>query len=142
VPRHKESLRDCRKAKRVSVAFTLGWIIAVVLVIVGVYALVAPKQLGHAYGVPVEGHEAHGFVRATGIRDVAIGVALGAAAYFHYLPLLIVLAVAGIVVSATDLWIVSRHGHARRLHFAHAIHASGIVAFILIIAMALFAVGK
>ncbi|MFZ0030754.1 MAG: DUF4267 domain-containing protein, partial [Candidatus Cybelea sp.] len=87
-------------------------------------------------------HEAHGYVRATGIRDVALGVALGATAYFQYLPLLIVLSVAAIAVSVADLWIVWHHGGARRLHPAHAIHASGVVAFVLIIAMALFAIGK
>jgi uncharacterized protein YjeT (DUF2065 family) len=135
--------RDAPKAQGMSAVFYLGWAIAVVLVVVGIYALVAPRALARAYGVAVEGHEAHGYVRATGIRDVALGVALGATAYFHYLPLLIVLSVAGIAVSVADLWIVWHHGgHARRLHPAHAIHASGILAFVLIIAMALFAIGK
>jgi hypothetical protein len=126
----------------VSVAFILGWIIAVVLIAVGIYALVAPHQLGRHYGVSVEGHAALGYVRATGIRDIAFGVALAATAYFHLLALLIVLAVVGIVVSLADSWIVWHHGHAKRLRPAHAIHASGVVAFILVIAMALFAVGK
>ncbi|MGB8908474.1 MAG: DUF4267 domain-containing protein [Candidatus Cybelea sp.] len=134
---------DAPKARFMSAVFYLGWAIAVVLVVVGIYALVAPRALARAYGVDVEGHEAHGYVRATGIRDVALGVALGATAYFHYLPLLIVLSVAGIAVSVADLWIVWHHGgHARHLHPAHAIHASGILAFVLIIAMALFAIGR
>jgi hypothetical protein len=134
--------RDAPKAQGMSAVFYLGWAIAVALVVVGICALVAPRALARAYGVAVEGHEAHGYVRATGIRDVALGVALGATAYFHYLPLLIVLAVAGIAVSVADLWIVWHHGGARRMHPAHAIHASGVVAFVLIIAMALFAIGK
>lgn len=125
-----------------SAAFDLAWVIAIVLVLVGIYALVAPRPLARAYGVAAEGHDAHGYVRASGIRDVAFGVALGAAAYFHSLPLLIVLAGVGIAVSVVDLWIVWHHGHAKRLHAAHAIHASGIVAFILVIAMALFAIGR
>lgn len=123
-------------------AYTLGWIVAVVLVIVGLYALVAPQALARGYGVAADGHAAHGYVRATGIRDVALGVALGASAYFHYLPLLIVLAAVGIAISFADLAIVWHHGHERRFHAAHGIHASGIVAFVLIIAMALFAVGR
>jgi hypothetical protein len=126
----------------VSAAYDLGWAIAVVLVGVGIYALAAPTQLGRRYGVAVEGHEALGYVRATGIRDVAFGVALAATAYLHALSLLVVLAVVGIAVSIADLWIVWHHGHARRPHVAHAIHASGIVAFILVLAMALFAIGK
>lgn len=123
-------------------AFDLAWVIAIVLVLVGIYALAAPRPLARAFGVPVEGHDAHAYVRATGMRDIAFGVALGATAYFRSVPLLIVLAAVGIAVAAVDLWIVWHHGHARRLHAAHAIHASGIVAFVLVIAMALFAIGK
>jgi hypothetical protein len=123
-------------------AYGLGWVIAAVLVGVGIYALVAPKQLGRHYGVAVEGHDAQGYVRATGARDIALGVILAATAYFHLLVLLIVVAVVGVAVSIADSWIVWHHGHARRLHPAHAIHASGIIAFILVIAMALFAIGR
>jgi len=124
------------------VAYGLGWAIAIVLVIVGVYAILAPHSLARRYGVSIEGHSAAGFVRATGIRDVAFGAILAATAYFHLFWLLVVVAVAGIAVSAADLWIAWHHGHPRRLHSAHAIHASGIVAFILIVAMALFAIGR
>lgn len=125
-----------------SVAFDLGWVIAIVLVAVGLYAMFAPHRLAHGYGVAAEGDSAAAFVRATGIRDVAFGVALGATAYFRVLPLLIVLAVVGIIVSAVDLGVVVHHGHSKRVHVSHAVHASGIVAFVLIIAMALFAVGR
>jgi Domain of unknown function (DUF4267) len=125
-----------------SAAFYLGWAIAIVLVAVGVYALVAPHSLARRYGVTAEGHSAAAFVRATGIRDVALGAVLGATAYLHILPLLIVLAVVGIVVSLADLWIVLRHGALRRPHPAHAIHLSGVVAFVLVLAMALFAIGR
>ncbi|HZV77710.1 MAG TPA: DUF4267 domain-containing protein [Candidatus Babeliales bacterium] len=122
--------------------YDLGWAIAAVLVIVGVYALIAPHELARRYGVSIEGHSPAGFVRATGIRDIAFGVILGAAAYWHLPWVLVVIGCAGIAVSVADLWIVWHHGHARRPHAAHAIHASGIVAFILIIAMALFAIGR
>jgi hypothetical protein len=117
-------------------------VIAAVLVGVGIYALFAPKQLGRQYGVAVEGHDAQGYVRATGARNIAFGVILAATAYFHLLVLLIVVAVVGVAVAIADSWIVWHHGHARRLHPAHAIHAGGIVAFLLVIAMALFAIGK
>lgn len=123
-------------------AIDLGWVIAIVLVAIGVAAWVTPKWVARHYGVSIEGHRETAYVRATGIRDVAIGVVLGATAYFHFLPLLIVVAAVGIGVSIADLWVVMRHGGAHRLHAAHAIHASGIVAFVLIIAMALFAVGR
>ncbi len=122
--------------------YYLGWAIAIVLIFVGVWALVSPHTLAREYGVRVEGHEAGGFVRATGIRDIAIGIVLAATAYLHVLWLLVVIAIVGIAVSIVDLWVVSHHGGARRLHRAHAIHASGIVAFVLVIAMALFAIGR
>jgi hypothetical protein len=124
-----------------SAVFYLGWAIAIVLVAVGIYALAAPHSLARHYGVSVEGHAAAGFVRASGIRDVAIGVVLGAAAYYHALALLIVIGAVGIIVSLADFWIAWHHGR-RQLHLAHGVHASGVVAFVLIITMALFAIGR
>jgi hypothetical protein len=124
-----------------SAVYYLGWVIAVVLVVVGIWALFSPRSLAREYGIPAEGHEAHGFVRATGIRDIAFGVVLAATAYLHLLWLLVIIAVVGIGVSLADLWVVSHHG-GRRFHRAHAIHASGVVAFVLVIAMALFAIGR
>jgi hypothetical protein len=125
-----------------SAAFYLGWIIAVILVAVGIYAMLAPHSLAVRYGVSAHGQGAAGWVRATGVRDVALGVALGATAYLHALTLLVVLAAMGVIVSIADFRIVSHHGEAQRHRAAHAIHASGIVAFVLIIAMALFAIGR
>jgi hypothetical protein len=126
----------------VAAAYDLGWAIAVLLVLVGIYALVSPHTLARQYGVSVAGHGGAGWVRATGIRDVAFGVVLAAAAYVHSLALLIVVAAMGVIVSVADFRIVTHHGAARRYQPAHAVHASGIVAFVLIIAMALFAVGR
>ncbi|HVN68632.1 MAG TPA: DUF4267 domain-containing protein [Candidatus Binatia bacterium] len=123
-------------------AFYLGWAVAAVLVFVGLYALAVPGALADGYGVRSDGHTSSGYVRATGVRDVALGVVLAATAYFHSLPLLVVFSIAGIAVSVTDLAIVWHHGEHKRFHPAHAIHATGIVAFVLIIAMALFAVGR
>ena len=120
----------------------VAWIIAIVLVAIGLYALLAPHSVARHYGVRVEGERETAYVRATGIRDVAIGVVLAATAYLHVLPLLIVVAAVGIIVSIGDLWVVARHGGHGRVHPAHAVHASGIVAFVLVIAMALFAIGR
>jgi predicted Na+-dependent transporter len=125
----------------VALVFYLAWIIAIALVVIGIYALAAPNLMAHRYGVSTEDHSAAAFVRAAGVRDIALGILLAATAYFRFIPLLIVLAVAGIVVSVVDIAVVSHHGHGPR-HSAHALHASGIVAFLLVIAMALFAVGR
>jgi fatty acid desaturase len=123
-------------------AFYLAWIVAVVLVAVGVYALAAPHALARRYGVAAGEHESAAYVRAVGIRDIAIGIVLAATAYFHNLVLLVIFGVVGILVSIADLGIVYHHGDRDDRHAAHAIHGSGIVAFILIVAMALFAIGR
>jgi hypothetical protein len=125
-----------------SVVYYLAWAIAVILVLVGLYALAMPHELARRYGVSTHGHDAAAFVRATGIRDIALGVILGAAAYLHALVLLVILGVMGVIVSIADFRIVSHHGGTQRHHAAHAIHASGVVAFVLVIAMALFAIGR
>jgi uncharacterized protein YjeT (DUF2065 family) len=125
--------------------FYIAWAIAVALVAVGLYAMVAPHALARHYGVTAQTPDAGAFVRATGIRDVALGIALAATAYLRLLPLLAVLSVAGIGVSVVDFWIASHHAshhETRRRHAAHAIHASGIVAFVLVLAMALFSIGR
>ena len=121
--------------------YYLAWTIAVVLILVGLYAFANPQELARRYGVAARGRDAAAFVRATGIRDIALGVVLAAVAYVHALALLIVIAAMGLIVSLADFRIVSHHGEHRQ-HAAHAIHASGIVAFILVIAMALLAIGR
>ena len=126
----------------ITVLFYLAWVIAIVLVAVGVYAILAPHPLARRYGVTAHTPDAAAFVRATGIRDIALGVVLGATAYVRFVPLLVVLAVAGIAVSIADFLIVLRHHETNKHRAAHAIHASGIVAFVLILAMALFAIGR
>ena len=86
-----------------SVLYVLVWIFAIGLVCVGLYSLLAPRLLAGHYGVEVEHHTGEGYVRATGVRDIALGVILGAIAYMHSRSLLIVFAIVAIVVSLVDL---------------------------------------
>lgn len=125
-----------------SVVFILTWIVAIGLACIGLYSLLAPRALARHYGVAVEHHTGEGYVRATGVRDLALAIVLGAIAYTHATPLLIVFAIVAIVVSLVDLLVVRSHGGHRGMHHSHAIHASGIIAFILILTMALFAIGR
>ncbi len=118
----------------------VGAVVALGLTIVGILALVAPHRMAHAYGIPLDGRASRGFARATGIRDVAIGVVLGAAVYFRDRPLLIVLAIAGVVLSLTDL-AIAYHAGGRKLRPEHGVHVGGVVAFVLVLTMALFAIG-
>jgi len=116
-------------------------LVALALVLFGAAALIDPGRMAHLYGIPVEGDPAHGFVRATGIRDLVIGLVLGATIAYRDWPLIDVMLAGGIVLAAGDFWIVY-HAAGRRFHPAHAAHAGGIVAFVLILAMALFAIGR
>jgi|SRR5690348_13118971 len=125
-----------------SLVFILAWIVAIGLACIGLYSLLAPRVLARHYGVSVEHHTSEGYVRATGVRDIALGVILGAIAYTHATLLLVIFAIVAIVVSLVDLFVVKSHGGHQRMHHSHAIHASGIVAFILILTMALFAIGR
>lgn len=111
------------------------------LVLVGIYALAEPHGLAHQYGVSVEGHTPTAFVRATGVRDIALGVILAATACYHLPFLMVVIAAIGIAVSMADFFIVWHHSGGR-YHRAHAFHLSGVVAFVLVLAMALFAIGR
>jgi hypothetical protein len=114
---------------------------ALALVILGVAALVNPMGMAHFYGLPVEADHAIGFVRSTASRDLIIGLVLGAAVYYQYWPLIEVLLAAGILLSAGDFWI-AYHAAGKRFHRAHAVHGIGIVAFALVLTMALFAFGR
>ena len=115
-------------------------VLALVLVLVGFVALFEPSRMARLYGVPVDGAPGSAFVRATGARDLAFGLALGAAAYFRDEPLLIVLAVVGVLLSMADFSIVY-YARGKSLHIAHGFHASGIIAFLLVITMVLLAFG-
>ena len=116
---------------------------ALALVALGLAALFNPVGMSHFYGIPIEGEHAHGlgFVRAAGSRDLIIGLVLGAAIYYRFWPLIDVLLAAGILLAAGDFWI-AYHAAGRRFHKAHAFHGGGIIAFILVLAMALFALGR
>jgi hypothetical protein len=120
---------------------TICALVALGLVILGVAALVNPMWMARFYGLPVEADHALGFVRSTASRDLTIGLVLGAALYYQYWPLIDVLLAAGILLSAGDFWI-AYHAAGKRFHRAHAVHGVGIVAFVLILTMALFAFGR
>jgi hypothetical protein len=124
-----------------SIAYAVAWAVAVLMVGIGVFAIAAPKALARRYGIAVQGHDSTGWVRATGIRDVALGVVLAATAYLHARTLMIVIAAMGIVISCADLRIAMHHGGPARERSSHAGHAAGIIAFVLVLTMALFAVG-
>jgi hypothetical protein len=113
-------------------------VLAVGLIGVGVAGLVSPQMLSRGYGVHARESISHAWVRATAVRDLVIGIALGIAAYAHVTLLMVVLLVCGVALSIADFTIAYHAGEKR----AHLPHAAGAVAFLLVLAMALFAIGK
>ena len=82
----------------------VGGLVALALAAVGATALLAPRWLAAAYGLPSDADSSHGFVRATGLRDVVIAIVLAATIYFGDRTLLIVVAAAGVALSLADLF--------------------------------------
>jgi hypothetical protein len=118
-----------------------GGLVALALFLVGVAGWIAPRRAAAWYGVSAGDEPApHALARAAALRDVVMGVVLAAAVYFRDVPLTIVIAIAGIVLAIGDAAIVY-HASGRRWHRAHGSHLVGIVAFVLVLAMALLAVG-
>lgn len=118
----------------------VAWLVALGLVTTGAAGLLAPRAAARWYGVSAEGDGAHGFVRASALRDLAIGAVLAATAYFHDVALTIVIAIAGIVLAIGD-FAIAYHASGRRVRREHATHLAGAVAFVLVLAMALLAIG-
>ena len=115
--------------------------LAFALILAGLGGIFFTDAFARAYGVALTDEASRGFTRAAAIRDLVIGIALGAAAFYGDRLLMGILLAAGIVLSIADFVIVYRHHHGR-LHRSHAIHAAGAVAFVLALAMAMFAVGR
>jgi hypothetical protein len=120
---------------------TICALVALALVLLGIAALANPMGMAHFYGLPVEADHALGFVRSTANRDLIFGLVLGAAVYYQFWPLIEVMLAGGILLAAGDFWI-AYHAAGKRFHRAHAMHAAGIIAFVLVLCMALFALGR
>ena len=94
---------------------------------VGALGVAFPKRLSRAYGVAAEDDAAVAYVRATSIRDVAIGaMLLGAAARGKRRPLQLA-AAAGAAISISDLLVAKRPVHA-----GGAAYFLGILALLLV----------
>lgn len=119
----------------------LCYALALALVAVGVMGVIFPEALSGVYGVRVRDTESHGYVRATAIRDIGIGVALAIAVYAKVVLLLTTLIAIGLAISFADFTIVLR-ARRGRLDVSHAGHAAGAIAFIVALGMALFAMGR
>jgi hypothetical protein len=117
-------------------ASVLAVVLGAALMLLGLCVLVAPVALGSQFGVGVHGDSAAAFVRATGVRDVALGIVLVAIALLPSSPLLITFACVGMAVSLADLTIAARHS-GKRMQLAYLVHAGGLLAFAALLGLAL-----
>lgn len=56
------------------IGHTLSWLVAAALLAIGVGAIVAPRMSSAQYGLPLDDARALQWVRALGVRDIAIGL--------------------------------------------------------------------
>jgi hypothetical protein len=110
------------------VGIALARAIAAGLCALGVGALVAPRPLARGYGIPAEDAVALSYVRATGVRDLALGMTLGALAFPESRALLATAVGASALVAATDYSLVTRMRPASLA--APLVHGAGTLALL------------
>lgn len=98
------------------------------LLAVGALGIVFPVPLAQSFGVPLNDEAAAVFVRATGVRDVAIGAILLAAALRGAGVVLLVAAIACLFISVAD-FVNAYIGSGRELHRQHVVHIGGALLF-------------
>lgn len=112
----------------VAVFFALG------LVAVGAGALAAPRLSARHFGIAFEDPRALAFLRAMGVRDVALGVLLLLLAAAGQRGLLAWGLVASALVALVDLALVWAAGGGARARLPHALGALGLLAAALFVA--------
>jgi len=105
------------------------------LVAVGALALFSPRRLSRSYGVEVRDRASLVWVRATGARDVALGLILAYIAFHQELVEILFLCVIGFVLAIADFLLAVTF--ARRIRSEHVAHLGGAVAFLVIIVLLL-----
>ncbi len=117
------------------IALKLCFLAALGLVGVGALALFSPRRLARSYGVEVRDRASLVWVRATGIRDVALGVILAYITFHQSLEEILALCVIGFVLAIADFLLAVTF--AQRLRSEHVAHLGGAVAFLIIIILLL-----
>lgn len=98
------------------------------LLAVGALGVLFPAPLAQSFGVPLKDDAAAVFVRATGVRDIAIGAVLLAASLRGAGIVLLVAAIACLFVSLAD-FANAYIGSGRELHRQHVVHIGGALLF-------------
>ena len=106
------------------------------LLAVGALGIAFPTPLAQSFGVPLTDKSAVVFVRATGVRDLAIGAVLLAASLRGDAGVLLVAVIACLAISLAD-FANAFFGGDRVLHRQHVVHVGGAALFAAILALLL-----
>lgn len=115
------------------VALKLCYLAALGLVSVGVLALFSPRRLARSYGVEVRDRASLVWVRAAGVRDVALGLILAYFAFRQDFIEILFLCIIGFALAIADF--VLAVSFTRRLRSEHGAHLGGAIAFLVIIVL-------
>lgn len=115
-----------------AIAHGLSLAAGAAFILIGSFALAVPQRLARTYGSPVTERGGLAFVRATGIRDMALGAVLIAAVLHGDAFLLRVVIASGCIIALADL-AIAYTGAERRLRPEHAAHLAGAIGFALIL---------
>jgi hypothetical protein len=115
------------------IGYTLSWLIALMLVVVGFAAGLAPGLTSRGFGVTATGPAALAYVRATGSRDLVLALILIVLLVHHASGLLAASIALSAIVAAGDLMLVLRTPGARRS--TGVIHGTSVVALLVTAAL-------
>lgn len=116
-----------------SLTLTLCGLAAIGLIAVGVLALMSPERLSRSYGVPVKTPSSFAFVRATGARDLILGLIFATNVYLKDALGLLVLCVAGLILALADFLIAFTTS--KRIHSEHGAHLGSAIGFVVLIVL-------
>lgn len=104
------------------------------LLAVGALGVAFPAPLAQSFGMPLNDKATAVFVRATGVRDLALGAVLLAASLRGDGHVLLVAVIACLVISLAD-FANAFFGGDRVLHRQHVVHIGGAALFAAILAL-------
>lgn len=104
------------------------------LLAVGALGVAFPAPLAQSFGAPLRDTSAVVFVRATGVRDLALGAVLLAASLRGAGDVLLVGIIACLAISIAD-FVNAFFGGDRVLHRQHVVHICGAALFAAILAL-------
>jgi hypothetical protein len=129
-------LADLVRAERqLMVGLALAGLVALSLIGIGCFALVAPGASAQQYGIVLEERRALAFLRAMGVRDLVVGVLLLLLVAAGQHELLALGMAASAAIAVLDYVVVKRDGAGGTALLLHGAGAAGLLFAALLIAL-------